>query len=210
MITRESLEKEIFGVFGEIAILERMASGRDYAELQTARAVLLLTQATLLASESQVVFTAGGKWSEPVVGDSEVSPASEHTARVRELLGALDNRMAGSGMTEGDLKNFAELKRLILDLLDNPLYQDVEIETAKRAAEIAQVLADYVENQARMAEDRARVGGNTPAETRNLYRAYNQMESAANDVENLARFLLELAQAQVGERGDLTESENAL
>jgi hypothetical protein len=168
---------------------EQNAVVRELAALQI-EATLLNVEATLLAAEPQPL------WSPPVVGEIETTTdRGERSARVRELLG----RLEGSDMTTvGDMNNLRELKRLVFDMLDNPTYPAVEIETAERAAEVAEVLRDYVEDQARMAEDRARVGGSTPAETRNLHRFYNQLESAANDVEDLARFLSKLAQAGKG------------
>jgi len=193
----DGLSSTIALEMGEIRSCQRNTSDeRTRAIYSSAHATLRLAQVTMLAA--QPLVCVGGEWSPPVVGESETTAASERTARVRKLLSTLRDA-SKEGRVPLVCRQFDQYFDELESLLDNPTHHAVEVTTAKRAAEIAQVLADYVENQARMAEDRARFGGKTPAETRNLYRAYNQMESAANDVENLTRFLSELAQAQAGE-----------
>jgi len=166
-----------------------------YAMYESAHATLRLAQATLLAAEPQVCV--GGEWSPPIVGVREVAPDNGCAARVRELLGVLDNRTASSGMTTGDLKNFAELKRLVLDMLGNPLYWAVEIETAGRAAEIAEVLRDWAHVIARNEHDK----GLATAASRNP-QVRKQAKERISEAELYADFLDRIVsyfQKKVGE-----------
>jgi len=173
-------------IAGDYKAAEQEAAMRELAVIQI-KATLLGVDATLLAAEPQPL------WSPPVVGEIETTTdRGERSARVRELLG----RLEGSDMTTvGDMNNLRELKRLVFDMLDNPTYPAVEIETAERAVEVAEVLRDYAHIQAREAEEnRLRFSCQTVEHERAAVAAFDA-ETIANDLDRVVAYF----QTQIGE-----------
>ena len=172
-------------IAGDYKAAEQEAAMRELAVIQI-KATLLGVDATLLAAEPQPL------WSPPVVGEIEATAdQGERSAWEWELLDTLREEDRVPLVCRRLDRAFDELK----SLLGNPTYPAVEITTAERAAEVAEVLRDYAHIQAREAEEnRLRFSCQTVEHERAAVAAFDA-ETIANDLDRVVAYF----QTQIGE-----------